>query len=61
MEETKEKTAQAPLKLQAIETADYVFVLYGNEEIPEGHNCDHMGCSSLNHVKYKFRKDSALK
>jgi hypothetical protein len=44
------------MKLVAIETTDYVFVCYGNEEVPEGHNCDHMGCSSLYHVKYKFKK-----
>lgn len=40
----------------AIETDHRVYVLFGNEEIPESHNCDAMGCTSVSHVKYVFTK-----
>ena len=42
--------------VEAYETKDEIIVIFNEKELPDGHNCDVMGCTSLSHVKYRFRK-----
>lgn len=42
--------------VEAYETSTRIVVMFGDEDIPEDHNCDQMGCGSFSHVKYVFVK-----
>jgi hypothetical protein len=42
--------------IEAYETERKIIVMFGNEEIPESHSCDEMGCGSFSHVKYILPK-----
>ena len=35
-------------------SVDQLIVIGDPDEDDETHNCDHMGCSSVNHVLYRF-------
>ena len=42
--------------VEAYESENRIIVMFGNEEIPESHSCDEMGCGSFSHVKYILPK-----
>ena len=44
------------IRRECYETATEIIVLGQPESEDESHNCDAMGCSTLNHVLYRFRK-----
>jgi hypothetical protein len=47
-----------PKQVEAYETEHQVIVLFTGEPIPESHDCDAMGCTSVSHVKYRLTKPS---
>jgi hypothetical protein len=42
--------------VEAYENENEIIVIGDIDSKDENHNCDQMGCSSLNHVKYRFKK-----
>lgn len=42
--------------LDAYESATEFIILFGKEPLPETHNCDEMGCSTVSHVRLRIKK-----
>ncbi len=43
--------------IEVYENEKEFVVLFGKEPLPESHNCDEMGCSTVSHVRLRIPKD----